>query len=100
MKLKKSQILFIIADLNRKGLLYQPLKEEITDHIYIMVEENMERGMRFMEAYRSSLSRFGNEKDFIDIQQQSIRCTSSNITAMINNYMKIAVRNMRKQKIY
>jgi putative ABC transport system permease protein len=100
MELKKSQIQFIISDLQRRGLVYQPLEEEMVDHICTMVEEKMESGMRFKEAYQSVLLLFGNDREIENIQQQSLNNTFSNTWAMINNHLKISFRNLRKQKFY
>jgi putative ABC transport system permease protein len=100
MELKKSQINYIIADLHRRGLVYQPLEEELLDHVCTMVEEKMESGMRFMEAYQAALALFGNEQEIENIQQQTLFNTYSNTMAMINNYFKISFRNLKKHKFY
>jgi putative ABC transport system permease protein len=100
MELKRSQIDFILADLHRRGLVYQPLEEEMTDHICSVVEEKMEGGMRFMEAYQATLALFGGEEEIKTIQQQSFYNNYSNRLAMIYNHLKISYRNLIKQRFY
>jgi len=100
MELKKSQIEYMIADLHRRGLVYQPLEEELIDHVCSMVEVRMEDGMRFMEAYRSALTLFGDEREIQNLQQQSLYNTYSTRFAMINNYLKISIRNLKKHAFY
>ena len=100
MELNKSQINYIISDLHRRGLVYQPLEEEMVDHVCTMVEEKIESGMRFMEAYQSALILFGNDQEIENIQQQSLYNTYSNSIDMINNYLKISFRSLMKHKFY
>ncbi len=100
MKLKESQIDFIIKDLNEKGLIYQPLHDEIVDHVCTLIEDEMGKGNRFNEAYRKSLKQFGVQSELDKIQQQIIRNNYSKTKAMFKNYFKTAFRNIKKQKFY
>ena len=100
MKLKNSQIDFIISDLNSRGLIYQPLHDEIVDHFCAIVEENMDEGIRFHKAYRMVLAQFGNGDGLINIQNDTLLTINSNTLAMINNYLKIALRNLKKHRFY
>ena len=72
MDLKSNQIDYIINDLHKKGLVYEPLEEEIIDHFCFMIERYMESGLNFGDAYRKALHSFGKSKAIIDIQQQTI----------------------------
>ncbi len=100
MKLKESQIEFIIRDLNERGLVYEPLRDEIVDHICAMIEEEMESGIRFGEAYGKALKQFGAVRELDKIQQQIINNNFSKTGTMIKNYFKSAFRNIKKHKFY
>ena len=72
MELKNSQISFIVNDLHKKGLVYEPLEEEIIDHFCCMIEDYMESGMSFGDAYKKALNSFGSSKELKETQQQTI----------------------------
>ena len=96
MQLNSSHIEFIRSDLQRRGIVSAELLDEMTDHFCSAVEVNLDRGMRFFEAYQNALKEFGNipviqEEDF-KIQQQP--------NQMIRNYIIIAWRNIKKQRFY
>lgn len=100
MDLKRNQIDYITDDLRKKGLVYEPLEEEIIDHISCMIERYMESGLSFGDAYRKALNSFGKSRAIINTQQQTISDTNKNTKVMIRNYLKIAIRNLIKQKFF
>jgi len=100
MDLKSNQIDYIINDLHKKGLVYEPLEEEIIDHFCCMIERYMESGLNFGDAYRKALHSFGKSKEIINTQQQAISNTNKITKVMIRNYLKIASRNLIKHKFY
>ena len=51
MKLKDAQIELIEKDLRRKGITYDPLHEDLVDHVCSEIEERMEKGESFRNAY-------------------------------------------------
>ena len=100
MKLKNSQVEFIISDLKARGLVYQPLQDEIVDHICSMIEQEMDQGMRFREAYHKSLRLFGKNDELDEIQKLTINNNFLTTKIMIRNYFKTAIRNLKKNRFY
>ena len=100
MKLKESQIEFIIRDLRERGLIFQPLHDEIVDHVCTMIETELDKGLHFRDAYRKVLGEFGPKNELDTIQQQIVNNDYSNPRNMIKNYFKTALRNLKKHKFY
>lgn len=100
MQLTNEHIDYIIKDLGRKGLLYEPLKDELTDHICLGVEKRMADGKKFIEAYREVLKDFGHGAGLRDTQKQTLLSENKKIKIMLKNYLTIAIRNLRKQSFY
>ena len=71
MLLTDDQVQFIEWDLKQQGLYYQPLREELLDHICCAVEKAMENGSPFNQAYRQVTDRFG-EEGVLKVQSQTI----------------------------
>ncbi len=95
--LKYEQTEWIRADLIRRGLLYPPLREEIVDHICDAVEAEMASGIPFMDAYRKVVASFGPE-GLSELNHQTFSAIGK--TAMLRNYLKLAVRNLRSRWLY
>ncbi len=55
--LTDNEIDFIFADLEKKGLTIQGLREEITDHICCIIEPDIDNGTDFQTSYNSFLNR-------------------------------------------
>jgi hypothetical protein len=51
-ELTETEIDLISRDIDQQGLTYTLLKNELLDHICCSIEEDMEKGMTFNEAYR------------------------------------------------
>lgn len=58
----------------------------------------MKSGVRFLEAYHHSLRAFGNASGIQHVQKQTIETPSPK--SMIRNYLKIAWRNLNRQRFY
>ena len=58
--LTNEHIDYIIKDLHYRGLVYEGLEGELTDHICSAVEVEMANGKRFIEAYHNVLRSFGH----------------------------------------
>ncbi len=70
-QLTEQQITFIQHYLKNEGLSYEPLKDEILDHLCCMTEANMQLGNPFHHAVRLSFSSFQKE-EIHTIQRQII----------------------------
>ncbi len=54
-QLTTEHINYIIKDLHYRGLVYEPLQNELVDHICSSVETEMEQGKKFIDAYQEVL---------------------------------------------
>jgi len=99
-QLSDEHINYIIKDLHYRGLVYEPLQDELVDHICTSVEEEMEQGKRFMDAYLHVLKAFGHTRGLRRTQQLTINSKNSIFIIMLKNYFTIAFRNLRKQSFY
>lgn len=73
MKLSDKQIDWIAKDLKKRGLTYQPLKEELLDHICCVMETNHSEKVEesFEVKYQKVISNFG-EKGVEHIQSETL----------------------------
>lgn len=99
-QLTSEHINYIIKDLHYRGLVYEPLQNELVDHICSSVETEMEQGKKFIDAYQEVLKSFGHTKGLRETQHQTIRSKNSIFKAMLKNYLIIAFRTLRKQSFY
>jgi len=99
-KLNDQHIDFIEKDLQFRGLVYEPLEGEVLDHICILVEERMDSGMRFIEAYDEARKLFGGTENIQKLQSKTIQLTTHSPKIMIKTYLKIASRNLSKHRFY
>lgn len=99
-QLTTEHINYIIKDLHYRGLVYEPLQNELVDHICSSVETEMEQGKKFIDAYQEVLKSFGHTKGLRETQRQTIHSENSMFKAMLKNYLTIAMRNLRKQSFY
>lgn len=101
MQLSNDHIAFIIKDLHYRGIVHEGLQEELVDHICSVVEEQMEKGVRFIDAYHSVLKKFGHTEGLRQTQHQSVQVQHHSKTlVMLKNYFIIAFRNLRKHRFY
>ncbi len=99
-QLTAEHINFIIKDLHYRGLVYEPLQNELIDHICSCVEAEMAEGAKFKDAYNSVLKSFGHTKGLRKTQHQTIQSNHSIKVLMLRNYLIIAFRNLRKHSFY
>lgn len=59
MNLSDKQIDWIAKDLQKRGLTYHPLKEELLDHICCAIERQSDNGESFEALYQTILADFG-----------------------------------------
>ncbi len=100
MTLTEEHINYIIKDVAYRGIVDEDLGEELVDHICSLVEEKMETGMRFIEAYDLTIKGFGSESRLQELQDQTIKFSNNNTKIMVKNYFKIAFRNLVNHKFY
>ena len=97
MELKSAQVQWIKADLIGKGLYYQPLHEDLLDHVCVAVEEKMSAGQPFMDAYLEVIERF-TQPEIQDIQAETTQ-NLKNLT-MIRNYLVVGFRSLVNQRTF
>ncbi len=95
MQLKKNQIRFIEVDLGKRGVHYPPLKEDLVDHICTEVENRMENGVRFKDAYNEALDLF-LPAELSQIQNKTVK-TLTNMT-LVKSYTQTAYRSILNNK--
>jgi len=101
LQLSDDHIAYIRKDLHYRGIVHEGLEEELIDHICSSVEEQMEKGIRFIDAYHSVLKKFGHTAGLRQTQQQTLQINQhSKNRLMLKNYVLIALRNLRKHRFY
>jgi putative ABC transport system permease protein len=81
-------------------MLLDDLKDEVIDHVCIATEEEMSKGVRFVDAYRKVIGTFGGDEGLHETQEQTIVSRNKNLMAMFQNYFTVAFRNLKKQRFY
>lgn len=74
--LTEEQIGQIVKQLEKGGLNYAPIKEELLDHVCCQVEHKLELGLSFEQALTQAFNAF-KEDEFKNIQQEIIKPKSS-----------------------
>ena len=100
MKLTEDHITYIIKDLNYRGIVLEGLQDEMIDHICSVVEDEMLKGKRFIDAYHEVLKSFGHTAGLRQTQKQTLQVENQKTKNMLKNYFTIAFRNLRKQGFY
>ncbi|HLZ15683.1 MAG TPA: ABC transporter permease, partial [Cyclobacteriaceae bacterium] len=98
--LNSEQVDFIIKDLNFRGIVAEEIQDEIIDHICSSVEDEINSGLRFIDAYDSVLQRFGHNAGLRETQKQIIETENFKAPLMLRNYFTIAFRNLKKHRFY
>src|SRR5690242_9687721 len=98
--LTQDHISFIIRDLNRRGVLLEGFQEEVIDHVCSAVEEEMEKGRNFKEAYDDVITSFGDIDGLHKTQAQVVRERNRNPMSMFRNYVTVGIRNHIRQRFY
>ena len=99
-KLTDDHIAYIRKDLSYRGLVLDSLQEEMLDHICSAVEAEMDKGVRFIDAYQHILKTFGNTSGLREVQIQTLRSENLKPKIMLRNYLTIAWRNLRRHTFY
>lgn len=97
MKLKASQVEFIERDLEKRGVAYDPLREDLVDHICCEVEEKMEAGKTFMDAYQEVALRFVR-RGLVELNTETTSILS--LMTMTKNFLTTAIRIFQKSWTY
>ena len=70
MALSSEHIDFIIKDLNYRGIIIEEIEAEILDHVCSVVEDRMNQGEKFQDAYDRVVRAFGQTRGLLDTQQK------------------------------
>ncbi|HMR55810.1 MAG TPA: ABC transporter permease, partial [Cyclobacteriaceae bacterium] len=100
MKLSEDHISYIVKDLNYRGIVVEGIQEELIDHVCSSVEEEMEKGLRFIDAYHNVLKKFGHTSGLRETQKQTLHSHHTKPQDMLKNYFIVALRNLRKHSFY
>lgn len=91
---------YIVKDLSFRGIVADGIGEEIIDHVCSAVEDEMDSGLRFYDAYQNALQRFGHNSGLRRTQKETINAENRTAKIMIRNYFTIAMRNLSKHRFY
>lgn len=75
-QLTEEQIVFIEKELNKRGLSYFTLKDELLDHICSAIENDMAEGKPFEKAYEGAISYF-DEQTLQHLQRETRKAAIS-----------------------
>lgn len=100
MQLTADHIDYIIKDVQYRGIVADGVQEELIDHICSATEAEMQKGLRFLDAYHNVLRSFGQTSGLRDTQKQILLSHHSKTKNMIKNYFTIAFRNLSKHRFY
>jgi putative ABC transport system permease protein len=98
--LKNEHIDYISNDLAYRGIVLDGFQEEVIDHLCVLVEKEMNKGKRFIDAYHYALKKFGHTQGLRQTQQQVLKTDNQTTRLMFRNYFKIALRNLLKHRFY
>lgn len=98
--LTNDHINYIIRDLDYQGIVLEGFHDDVVDHICSLVEEEMNQGTRFIDAYNQALRQFGHTRGLHQTQTQVIKTKNQTTKLMFRNYFNIAVRNLSKHRFY
>jgi putative ABC transport system permease protein len=98
--LTNDHINYIIKDLNYRGIVAEGIQDELIDHICSATEAEMEKGVRFLDAYHKILKSFGHTNGLLETQKQVIITENKKPKNMLRNYLTVAIRNLRKHQFY
>src|SRR5688572_19756376 len=100
MELNKEHIDYIIKDLHARGIVLEGFDDEIIDHVCSSVEAQMKIGSRFFDAYHAVIKTFGHSNGLLQTQHQILLSETKTSRLMLQNYFKVALRTLVKQKFY
>jgi putative ABC transport system permease protein len=91
---------YIIKDLNYRGVVLDGFQDEVIDHMCSLVEKEMARGKKFIDAYHDVLRRFGHTTGLRHTQKQVLLSENKTARLMFRNYVTIAFRNLKKHRFF
>ncbi len=97
--LNDNHIAHIIKDLNYRGIVADDVREELIDHICSGVEQEMSKGMRFIDAYHKVLHSFGHNTGLRKTQKEILKVENKTTRLMLKNYITIAFRNLEQTSV-
>ncbi|WOK04722.1 FtsX-like permease family protein [Imperialibacter roseus] len=97
MKLKDAQIELIEKDLRRKGITYDPLHEDLVDHVCSEIEERMEKGESFRNAYDQVMDRF-EQRGLPELNKETLSILSH--FTMLSNFLTSSLRLFKRNMLY
>jgi putative ABC transport system permease protein len=98
--LNNEHIAYIIKDLHYRGIVLENFQGEVIDHVCSAVEVKMSDGLRFIDAYQQVLKSFGHTVGLRNTQTEILKFNNPSPRLMLRNYLKIALRNLAKQRFY
>jgi putative ABC transport system permease protein len=98
--LNNDHIDYIIKDLQYRGVILENFQDEVIDHVCSAVEKEMETGKRFIDAYTMVIKSFGYTEGLQKTQKETLHSENPTPRIMIRNYLKIALRNLSRQRFY
>jgi len=98
--LNDQHIAHIIKDLNQRGIVADEVREELIDHVCSAVEQEMIRGLRFLDAYHKVLRSFGHNTGLRQTQKEILKIDNKTTKLMVKNYLTIALRNLNKHRFF
>jgi putative ABC transport system permease protein len=98
--LNDEHISYIRKDLQYRGIVLDGIGDELLDHICCDVEERMNNGERFIDAYQKTLHEFGRNRGLRNVQHSTIRKEHQHRVNMLRHYITIALRNSRKYALF
>ena len=99
-ELNNEHIDYIIKDLHYRGIVLENFQDEVIDHVCSAVESEMEKGKRFYDAYQTVIKSFGNTDGLRKTQKETLQLENPTPKIMLRNYLKIAFRNLTRQRFY
>jgi putative ABC transport system permease protein len=100
LNLTNEHIDYIIKDLSYRGIVAEGIQDELIDHICSAVENEMEKGARFIDAYHRVLKSFGHTAGLRETQKEIVQVENRKVKLMLRNYLTIALRNLSKHRFY
>ena len=98
--LTDDHISYIIKDLNYRGIVAENIQDELIDHVCAAVEAEMNKGVRFIDAYHRVLKSFGHTAGLRATQKETIQTENHRTKLMLRNYLTIALRNLARHRFY
>ena len=81
MTLSDQELMYIIKKIKAANLVYQPLEEEMIDHLACLVEAEMETGSDFMDAVNAVFEK-NTDKQLVNLEQATISLLTYKSTTM------------------